>query len=1087
MKSKLLMFIATLVAGASVSVTQAQTDVTSQYIPNADFNSDYHYAANSTGELKTGTESKLAVAGWNTFSGINSCSGVFEYGTQAVFNTSTVPLAGPENTTGGCLVLSSGWGESIGYTTDEVNLPAGKYELKYVVQNRNSYGIGSNRFGFVPTSGTAVYGTKTTFAEEVWETGSVSFTLPEDAAGAISVGFIAIGGTGSGNSAKLCLDHVQLLYYGADKESLSDKITEAQALAGDDNGEAAQAFHVVIASAQDIVNNTNATQAEVNEAIAELAYAMLVYRGADASDENPADFTSEIVNPGFNENLNGWNNLNISRVTNDSFTLKEGAAYAERWSNSVFNSDTRMEQNVTNLPNGKYKVIVAAGFGYTGGYLYANNERTAFTNDNIDRDYEVLCNVTDGTLILGVEALVAELTGSGDCYFRFDNFRLQYLGIDLADFQDELTLLIDIAESADYTDADFLGSIRTDLTAAISAAKTTLAGSPTLDDLIDAINELKLNLDHANASIAVYAEFKTVIEDATAYLNDVTTPSQEAKDAFQAAITEALNTYEAAENESFETEIEALKAAQLVYTFAQPTPVDVTMLLVNPSFEEGTIGWTLDRNTTGNLDYGIKTDQNAQDGENVINIWAPQVNWIDLHQSVTLPKGQYKLTAALRTSVAATNQRIYVTLDGETHDSDFITFDPTIEGGWTSIDAWNNLEVTFFVNDDNTVVRFGAASNGKNIDGNQEGWFQADNFRLSYLSDGIIETIGNQINVAGNVIAGDLNDVLTVNVTSVIFANGASVSGTIEPQNNNTIFYGLPSGANLATGKGINAEDAGTIVLTGGAFNAPTGFDVTSVNYNREFNANDLVVNANSGNGWQSIILPYDVTEITASQNGETINLVPFEAWDSDTNDRPFWLYEVNPAGTDGSDAFIAADAIKANTVYLISMPNDPANLGAAYNISGEVTFTGSAITATNLSSQETTAGYTLNPNFNGMVSGVYALNAEGSLWASNQTIESFYGYATLADGSTPQSLPIFGGDDVTSIREVLSGVTTDKGAILITTDNGVILTSEKAGKAAVYTVNGQLVKVVAISEGDNFIALPAGQFVINGSVVIIK
>lgn len=1093
MKSKLLMFIATLVASVCSIEMQAQTDVTSTYIPNANFDSDYNYTASSTGNLATGGSGKKAVTGWTVTSGTNSCAGTFEYGTSATFNGATIPASGHNESAGGCMVFSNGWGESLIYTSSEVTLPAGKYTFVYVVQNRIGAGIGSSRFGFVPTSGTAVYGTKTAFAQDTWETDSISFTLPDDASGKFSMGFIAIAGTGSGGSAKLCVDYVKLLSYGADKESLNRKISEAQTLVGTDAGEDAQALRAVISSAQNVIDDPNATQADVNLAVSGLESAMFTYKIAVASSDNPQDLTSKIVNPGFNADLNGWTIVNISRQTNNSFTLKEGAAYAERWSGSKFTNDTRIEQTISNLPNGKYKLVVAAGFNYTGAYLYANNGRTVINGDDINTDYEVQCNVTDGTLKMGLEALAAELSGSGACYFRFDNFRLQYLGIDLSEFEADLSSLIEKAESPTYSGSDvvFYNTLRTNLTTAISEAKTTLSGAHTLENLIEAINNLQSNLDLADASILAYNTFKAVIDEANAYLSTVTSPSQEAKNTFEAAITAASTLYEGASKESWDTEIQELKAAQQTYMFAQPVPADITAMIVNPSFADGDTGWGKTQNSTGGYTENF-TEAGSDESPCYSYGFYGRMRHATIYQeNISLPAGVYTVTADVYGDPIPDKTYLYATTGAVDHWAAEPFAGYYVTSPLTQSNAWQTLSVTFVLSAESNV-RVGVLSWSGNVDSEKRGAFKADNFNLFYHQDCAIESADNTLKVTGTLSSAhqtNLNKALTAGITSVDMTN-ASASETLElaPTNPHTIFYGLPAGVTLT--QGIDAASRPSLTLSDAhAFHAPTGFEVEGVTYTRAFNSNGAISNETTVSGWQSIVLPFAVTEITATQNESPIQLVPFAAWDETAKadgKRPFWLYKVNPEATNALDAYIPASSMEANTTYLISMPNDP-SYGTAYNITGTVQFAGTAVESTNLSAQPVQAGYTLNPNFEGHKAGVYALNEAGSAWIANQTAPSFHGYASTTDGSTPQSLPIFGDNDLTSLKEILSGVANDTNAVLITTDNGVILDSAKASKVAVYTVNGQLVKVVSISEGSNFISLPAGQYVISGSVVIVK
>jgi hypothetical protein len=191
----------------------AQTDVTDNYLTNAGFDVSFNYAAGATGELNSGTLSE--VSGWTHGSASNSLSATFQYGTAATFNGTrySIPASGYDGASGGCIVINAGWGATLAYT-QAVTLPAGRYALVYAVNNRNATAMSESRFGFVPASGTATYGTKTLFVQNSWLTDSVFFDISAETAGSISVGYLA-SGTYSYNNAALCVDFVKLLYYDA--------------------------------------------------------------------------------------------------------------------------------------------------------------------------------------------------------------------------------------------------------------------------------------------------------------------------------------------------------------------------------------------------------------------------------------------------------------------------------------------------------------------------------------------------------------------------------------------------------------------------------------------------------------------------------------------------------------------------------------------------------------------------------------------------------------------------------------------------------------------------------------------------------
>lgn len=83
--------------------------------------------------------------------------------------------------------------------------------------------------------------------------------------------------------------------------------------------------------------------------------------------------------------------------------------------------------------------------------------------------------------------------------------------------------------------------------------------------------------------------------------------------------------------------------------------------------------------------------------------------------------------------------------------------------------------------------------------------------------------------------------------------------------------------------------------------------------------------------GWESIALPFDVQ--TIMNNTKNVELIPFAAYGAGSDKYPFWLCSINSNG-----AFERASSIKANTPYIISMPNNN-KYSEKFNVAGEVTF----------------------------------------------------------------------------------------------------------------------------------------------------
>ena len=166
--------------------------------------------------------------------------------------------------------------------------------------------------------------------------------------------------------------------------------------------------------------------------------------------------------------------------------------------------------------------------------------------------------------------------------------------------------------------------------------------------------------------------------------------------------------------------------------------------------------------------------------------------------------------------------------------------------------------------------------------------------------------------------------------------------------------------------------------------------------------------------GWETIALPFDVAAITHESNAD---MTPITLWEVSSSQRPFWLYEQTSAG------WQSATAIKANTPYIICMPNNNF-YSSAYNITGDVTFTGQhvSVMATDNVAPVSYGNRKLVANYsNKEATNLYALNAD-NLWSKNTTelpdgsafihglrqVRPFEAYMTVEGAAAPEIIPVF-------------------------------------------------------------------------------
>lgn len=254
---------------------------------------------------------------------------------------------------------------------------------------------------------------------------------------------------------------------------------------------------------------------------------------------------------------------------------------------------------------------------------------------------------------------------------------------------------------------------------------------------------------------------------------------------------------------------------------------------------------------------------------------------------------------------------------------------------------------------------------------------------------------------------------------AVDVSTGSSVVTTVTPNSEPNAVYiysgSIPSGLDgkIVVEKSGSTYTAGEITLTDGSgFYSPVDFTATSVEFTFE---NDRW--ADGTNGWNTIMLPFDVTSVTA--NGTEINW--FRS-DEDTG-KQFWLKEFTSDGANTVD-FDHTDAMKANTPYIIALPGD--QWGSKWDLSGKtIKFIGEntivhkgGTLSTVTGSNYRFIGNTVQDN----TENIYTINAEGNSFVLNETggcapFRAFFKPGTFDRSVT--SLGIGSGTNTTGLNEV--------------------------------------------------------------------
>ncbi len=290
-KIKLLIMACALLG---VGQAWAQTDVTSTYIANADFEGSYT-SLSKVNNTSLDNRSVQDPDGWTL-----TCTGSFHRWDSSVLSSTNATYS--SNVSKRITIPSSGFGNQTyafrcqGTNSGEVlrlsqtpTLPRGKYTLSAKLHTDHKDNMEASIYAFQFASDRVK--ATTNAAKDVWDDVSKSFTLVSERA--VEIGIYFSHNTTADYTA--AVDNVTLFYENY-TDDLSTMITKATAL---DNSSLSSA----ISAAQDVLDdkdNTVAYQTTIDNAVSTLQAAIIDAQSADGSSLTPA-----IQNAGF-EGEQSW-------------------------------------------------------------------------------------------------------------------------------------------------------------------------------------------------------------------------------------------------------------------------------------------------------------------------------------------------------------------------------------------------------------------------------------------------------------------------------------------------------------------------------------------------------------------------------------------------------------------------------------------------------------------------------------------------------------------------------------------------------------------------------------------------------------
>ena len=489
-----------------------------------------------------------------------------------------------------------------------------------------------------------------------------------------------------------------------------------------------------------------------------------------------------------------------------------------------FNTTFDVYQTI-NVPNGLYKVEVQ-GFYRNGGYadaaakhvdgseqllaaVYANTAETPLqsifteagkvdagvTTDGIDGKFpnsmadasaffsaglynNVVENVAvvDGTLTVGVRKSEAVTND----WSIFDNFRITYYGEieDLTVYKEAYDAALDAAKATLAAEANAVvtGEERTALDGAIKDNTTV---EETKDGYVAATTALNAATSTFTSAVAAYQ----ALEDTKAeYESFDTAPYKYASSTKKAAIQEAIDV-EATSAADATAKKDAILTAVRDYVESNAVAeeagaTDFTSSILNPNAEDGVNSWTTTLGDGSGGEIKVLSNEPFTDAAgNSTHSYFDGGNWnasawdVTFSQDVTLPSGEYLLTATARASQDLTKFTLFA-------GNDTVEMTHIGASGGIFNRGWNDNFVVFNVHEDNTPVTIGV----QGVAQSQQQWMSFTRFRLVRLGD-----------------ANIINGIQTENLDN---ATIYSVNGQVV-RTNATTTKGLAKGVYVVNGKKV--------------------------------------------------------------------------------------------------------------------------------------------------------------------------------------------------------------------------------------------------------------------------------------------
>lgn len=268
--------------------------------------------------------------------------------------------------------------------------------------------------------------------------------------------------------------------------------------------EKARAIGVDVTAAEAVYNNTSSTLEQIEAAMTQLEADIVTFYEEHVTPSNPLDMSERLANTTCDA-IGGWINETNCTLTTGTWipdNCDEGSVsgtYVSGWAQDL---SGKVYQHVEGLPNGIYQVEMGVLSQKMPMQMYANTNKKNVKIENVFHLYNVITNVSDGTIDLGVEVLE-----TGENWFCMDNVKLMYFGQGVEAYRAWINMLLESAPSFD--DAVVQTALLEEyegILASVNTAQTKeeiLAIIPAYEDVLNRIND----------NAVAYAELRAALDD----------------------------------------------------------------------------------------------------------------------------------------------------------------------------------------------------------------------------------------------------------------------------------------------------------------------------------------------------------------------------------------------------------------------------------------------------------------------------------------------------------------------------------------------------------------------------------------------